>query len=389
MAICPVCHEEGEFCQECPKDHRHYIESTDLLKAGDDDLMGALVGGQYVPVALIGEGGMGKIYRARAKYTGKTVALKILKSEYMEDETLKARFFREAEVVASLDHPNIVKLYGCAPEPAFNTIFMAMELLVGRSMYEALKRDTPPFEVLLNWFVEIASALGEAHKHEIFHRDLKPENVFIMKDEDGVEHAKVLDFGFARLQNASKKLTMAGVAFGTPHYMSPEQAMGMTEITAAVDIYALGVMLFQMVSGHVPFDSAKNSPMEVMHAQVYEKTPACIPREGFNVPKRLIDCIYKCMNKEPKDRYPDGNALHAELVAIVDQMNAEKKAASSQAAQPKPMAHADHPSNKGNGGSDFAPIRLFNELSNTNKILLGVLIVLLIIVIVVFAIALS
>ncbi len=380
MAICPVCHQEGEFCQECPQDHRHYIESADLMKAPDDELMGALIGGQYVPVALIGEGGMGKIYRARAKYTGKTVALKILKSEYMEDETLKARFFREAEVVAALDHPNIVKLYGCAPEPAFNTIFMAMELLVGRSMYEALKRDVPPLSTLLDWSVEIAAALGEAHKHEIFHRDLKPENVFIMKDENGVEHAKVLDFGFARLQNASKKLTMAGVAFGTPHYMSPEQAMGMTDITAAVDVYAMGVMMFQIVSGHVPFDSKKNSPMEVMHAQVYDKTPVCVPRDGFDAPKRLLDCIYKCMNKEPKDRYPNGNALHAELVEIVEEM---KKSAPSRSHHVVAEKKESRPSVESPAKNPPALIQFFNNMSMLNKVLLGVLVLLVVLVVVI------
>ena len=380
MAICPVCHQEGEFCQECPQDHRHYIESADLMKAPDDELMGALIGGQYVPVALIGEGGMGKIYRARAKYTGKTVALKILKSEYMEDETLKARFFREAEVVAALDHPNIVKLYGCAPEPAFNTIFMAMELLVGRSMYEALKRDVPPLSTLLDWCVEIAAALGEAHKHEIFHRDLKPENVFIMKDENGVEHAKVLDFGFARLQNASKKLTMAGVAFGTPHYMSPEQAMGMTDITAAVDVYAMGVMMFQIVSGHVPFDSKKNSPMEVMHAQVYDKTPVCVPRDGFDAPKRLLDCIYKCMNKEPKDRYPNGNALHAELVEIVEEM---KKSAPSRSHHVVAEKKESRPSVENPAKNPPALIQFFNNMSMLNKVLLGVLVLLVVLVVVI------
>ena len=98
MAICPICHAEGEFLEVCAKDNRHFIESADLAKSENDELMGALIGSQYVPVALIGEGGMGKIYRAKAKYTGKTVALKILKSEYMEDETLKARFFREADL---------------------------------------------------------------------------------------------------------------------------------------------------------------------------------------------------------------------------------------------------------------------------------------------------
>lgn len=321
MAICPGCKSQGELCQECPACGRYFVEEAQWRKCADDELLGTLIGGQYVPLALIGEGGMGRIYKARAKYTGQTVALKILKSEYMEDETLKDRFFREAEVVGALDHPHIVKLFGCAPVPDHNTIYMAMEYLAGRTLFEVFRREAVPLATMIRWFTEIASALGCAHAKGIFHRDLKPENVFVITDDEGVERIKVLDFGFARLQGAAKKLTMAGVAFGTPHYMSPEQAMGLTEITAACDVYALGIMLFQAVSGHVPYDSATNSPMEVMHAQVNAQTPTCVPRPEYkNVPKKLISCIYKCMKKEPQDRYADGNALCEELQSIADSL---------------------------------------------------------------------
>ena len=336
MAICPGCRSQGELCKECPTCRRYFVEESQWRKSPSDELLGTLIGGQYIPTALIGEGGMGRIYKARAKYTGQTVALKILKSEYMEDETLKDRFFREAEVVGALDHPHIVKLYGCAPVPEHNTIYMAMELLNGRTLFEVLRREVTPLQTMMLWFTEIASALGCAHSKGIFHRDLKPENVFVIKEDDGTEHVKVLDFGFARLQGAAKKLTMAGVAFGTPHYMSPEQAMGLTEITAACDVYALGIMLFQAVSGHVPYDSANNSPMEVMHAQVNSPTPQCVPRQEYNVPKRLISCIYKCMKKEPKDRYADGNELCAELQAILDEI----KKASAELEKPTVVAQA-------------------------------------------------
>lgn len=336
MAICPGCRSQGELCKECPTCRRYFVEESQWRKSPSDELLGTLIGGQYIPTALIGEGGMGRIYKARAKYTGQTVALKILKSEYMEDETLKDRFFREAEVVGALDHPHIVKLYGCAPVPEHNTIYMAMELLNGRTLFEVLRREVTPLQTMMLWFTEIASALGCAHSKGIFHRDLKPENVFIIKEDDGTEHVKVLDFGFARLQGAAKKLTMAGVAFGTPHYMSPEQAMGLTEITAACDVYALGIMLFQAVSGHVPYDSANNSPMEVMHAQVNSPPPQCVPRQEYNVPKRLISCIYKCMKKEPKDRYADGNELCAELQAILDEI----KKASAELEKPTVVAQA-------------------------------------------------
>ena len=386
MAVCPVCHNQGELGQECPQDHRHYVDENSLAKHPDDALLGSLIGGQYVPLALIGEGGMGRIYRAKAKYTGKIVALKILKSEYMEDETLKERFFREAEVVAALEHPNIVKLYSCAPDPTFNTIFMAMELLTGHTLFDILNRNVPDLNTMVRWFIEISSALGEAHKNGIFHRDLKPENIIIEKDDNGESHAKVLDFGFARLQSASKKLTMAGVAFGTPHYMSPEQAMGLTDITGGVDVYALGIMLFQVISGHLPFGQKTSAPMEVMRSQVYDPVPDCIPRPEYkNVPNELISCIYKCMNKDPKDRFPDGRMLHEALVAIAEKMNGGVSSSARKAASaPAPVAPAAPATKKPSN----APLQTAGQdeesaLSLTNKILIGVLILLVIIVIIV------
>lgn len=316
MALCPICNSLGELGHECPNDHSYYVDAKDLERAPEGHLLGQLVGGQYIPLSIIGEGGMGRIYRAKAKYTGKTLALKILKSEFMEDETLRDRFFREAEVVSALEHPNIVSLYGCAPDEKHNTIYMAMELLSGRTLFDVLRRGAPVLPKLIRWFIEISDGLGVAHKNGIFHRDLKPENIFIVSDSEGNLTSKILDFGFARLQGAAKKLTMAGVAFGTPHYMSPEQAMGMTEITAAVDVYALGVMLYQAITGYVPFDSKSNSPMEVMYDQVHKEAPPIVVRREYQVPQRLVNCIKKCMNKAPKDRFPDGNALHDELVEI-------------------------------------------------------------------------
>lgn len=377
MAICPGCKSQGELFQECPTCHRYYVEESQWRKCPGDELLGTLIGGQYVPLALVGEGGMGKIYKAKAKYTGQTVALKILKSEYMEDETLKDRFFREAEVVGALNHPNIVKLFGCAPVPEHNTIYMAMEFLTGRTLFEVLRRDVTPLPLLMSWFTEIASALGCAHQKGIFHRDLKPENVFIIKDENGVEHAKVLDFGFARLQGAAKKLTMAGVAFGTPHYMSPEQAMGLTDITAACDVYALGIMLFQAISGHVPYDSANNSPMEVMHAQVNAPTPTCTPRPEYHAPKNLITCIYKCMKKEPGDRYADGAQLCAELQVITDEIKkgAEEKEKPTVISTPAVMPAAHD--------NDNAPSKLSLLLqSKTTIALIAILVVVVIALIV-------
>lgn len=371
MAICPKCNQrnddENAVGAECPNCHHYFVESRELAKAPQQHLLGELVGGQYIPLSLIGEGGMGHIYKAKSKYTGKIVALKILKSEYMQDEQLRNRFFREAEVVDKLDHPNIVKIYGCAPDMEHNTIFIAMELLSGRTLFDMLRRGVPRLDLIIQWFVEISDALGAAHKKGIFHRDLKPENIFIVPSEDGKsKHARILDFGFARLQGAQKKLTLAGVAFGTPHYMSPEQAMGMDEITAAVDVYAIGIMLFQTITGKVPYDSETGSPMDVMYAQVHQPTPKIVPREEYpNVPPALIKCIEKCMEKSPADRYADGAALHETLVSIQnDFLNGSQE----------PEASVVEKKRSSGGGM---------KLSTTTFVFIGIFLLLLIVILVI------
>ncbi|MFA5624819.1 MAG: serine/threonine-protein kinase [Bradymonadales bacterium] len=314
MAICPRCKETGELAERCERDGYHFVDELELARTGTGHLLGAAVAGKYVALSVIGEGGMGVIYRARQKMVGREVALKVLKKQFMEDETIRDRFIREAEVVAKLSHRNIVTLYDAGIDEKIGMMYMAIELLKGETLYQRYKGKGLPPQEMISVFLGMSSALAEAHKLGIYHRDLKPENVFLILDEEGGEIPKILDFGFARLQGASKKLTMAGIAFGTPHYMSPEQATGSEIITPACDIYAMGVMMYEAVTGAVPFDG--KTPMEVMQKQVYSPVPPIVERAGYVVSKRLKDCIERCMQKEPEARYADGAALYAELQAI-------------------------------------------------------------------------
>lgn len=317
MAICPRCKSEGVLGEACAHDGFHFVEAGDLAKAPAGHVLGVAVGDKFAALSVIGEGGMGVIYRARQRMVGREVALKVLKKQFMEDETIRDRFVREAEVVARLSHRNIVTLYDAGIDTRIGMMYMAMELLKGETLYHRLKGEGLAPGMMLSVFSAISSALSEAHKHGIIHRDLKPENVYLVLDEDGVEIPKVLDFGFARLQGASKKLTMAGIAFGTPHYMSPEQATGSEVITAACDIYAMGVMMYEAVSGCVPYDG--KTPMEVMQHQVYTESPPIVDRPGFLVSERMKACIRKCMDKSPEARFADGGALYAELQAIQEE----------------------------------------------------------------------
>ncbi len=303
---------------------------VETVKTGD------ILDDRYELTEIVGRGGCGTVFRATDLNLDREVAIKVLSAEGECTQDMITRFERESQILRHLHAPNTVFFYDIGQTPQ-GLPYIAMEFVSGKQLKDLLDEThalTP--EVTVQILIQVFQSLVEAHSYGFVHRDLKPENVFIIKEDDGTEHVKVLDFGFARLQGAAKKLTMAGVAFGTPHYMSPEQAMGLTEITAACDVYALGIMLFQAVSGHVPYDSANNSPMEVMHAQVNSPTPQCVPRQEYNVPKRLISCIYKCMKKEPKDRYADGNELCAELQAILDEI----KKASAELEKPTVVAQA-------------------------------------------------
>ena len=274
-----------------------------------DSLIGQTIGGRFVTTKLLGEGGMGYVFKAIQKPSNREVALKILKEDYMSDEVIRNRFLREAEVIAKMNHPNIIMLFDSGLEERNNVLFMAMEYLDGQELSTVIHHDTANLSLdrLLSITSNIAAALSEAHQHGIIHRDLKPENVYLIKDHEGRETAKVLDFGFARLQGSTKKLTQFGVAFGTPHYMSPEQAMGQLDITAAADIYAVGVMLYEMITGEVPYNG--NNAMEIMTKQVNEAIPPIKPRAGVKPSKALIELTKHCMQKDPKQRPQDGSAL--------------------------------------------------------------------------------
>ncbi len=317
MATCPACRSVGERGAECPRDGFVFVDETALANAPEGHLLGQTIGRKFVPMDLLGEGGMGYIYKATQKPVGRPVALKVLKDAYMQDELICNRFLREAEVIARMSHRNIVMLFDSGLDEHTGVLYMAMEYLNGRPLSDELRQPLS-LPRLVKISTGIAAALSEAHQNGIIHRDLKPENVFMIRDEVGDEVPKVLDFGFARLQGATKKLTQAGIAFGTPHYMAPEQAMGLQGITNAADTYALGVMMFEMISGDVPYDG--NNAMEIMNKQVNAPVPSLVPRAGLNPPGRLLKLVAACMQKEPKDRPADGATMLAELQAVATEI---------------------------------------------------------------------
>ncbi|MCZ7645772.1 MAG: serine/threonine protein kinase [Planctomycetota bacterium] len=267
--------------------------------------------GDYELLSVLGTGGMGTVYKARQVSMERIIALKILHSDLAQDQELLQRFQREARAVAKLNHPNIV--VGIDVGQTNGRHFLAMEYIEGESLDRRLERNGGKIAEAdaLEIVRQIALALHHAHERNYVHRDVKPENV--MLTFEGA--AKLMDLGLARAMGPQfQPLTKDGLAVGTPHYISPEQAQGVKDLTPGTDLYSLGVVLFQAVSGRLPFESA-NFP-EVMLQHVNDPPPD--PRT-FNprVSEPVAKLILKLLEKEPTHRYPSGQALAEDLERIL------------------------------------------------------------------------
>ncbi len=264
-----------------------------------DPLIGSIVLDRYEVVRRIGSGGMGAVYIGKQKAVGRDVALKILRSDLMSNEHVKERFRREAEIIGKLRHPNTIQLidYG---ETAEGLAIMVMELLVGQPLNERLKEKGPlPLLAAMTVGMEIASSLAEAHLLGMVHRDLKPANIFLV-EVAGQTHAKVLDFGIARiLDEEATRLTSTGQVFGTPRYMSPEQALSTGEVDSRSDIYALGLIMYECIVGVPPFVAQTSIQYLSAHTTA---TPPKLREHFAEAPEVLEQLIDSCLAKSAEER---------------------------------------------------------------------------------------
>ena len=264
--------------------------------------------GSYRLIKQIGAGGMGRVFIAEHTRLGRQVALKVLRSEYSGHVEAVKRFFSEAQAVNRINHENIIEVSDFVENPS-GASFYIMELLKGVDLRTLEDREgTLPLPRALGIAIQLCRGLAAAHDAGIVHRDLKPDNVFLVERQGRTDFVKILDFGIAKLMNAALDdaqtfKSTAGIVVGTPDYMSPEQAMGQ-QVDHRSDIYAVGVILFEMVAGRRPFEAETAREIMVKHMMVTPPRPSRFRSVTSPVPPALEDVIMSCLKKEPRDR-PD------------------------------------------------------------------------------------
>jgi serine/threonine-protein kinase len=310
---------------------------------GDEVYIGQTLNNRFKIESKIGEGGFGAVYRGVQLATGRKVALKLLHPEMTKDENLVARFRREGMVLCNLRDAHTITTYDFDQTPD-GTLYIAMELLEGKSLHQIFHEQAPlEWKRMFKILIEMCSSLAEAHQQGIVHRDLKPENVYLESRPGNPEFVKILDFGIAKVMRGdsidpqSPQLTATGQTLGTLEYMSPEQLMGKA-LDGRSDVYALGVVAYEMITGRLPFPDAKG-PAGLITAQLKQTPqPPSVANPKAALPQAVDRVILKALEKDKNNRYPDVTAMAAALQEVLD----HAREASSPMAAPLPSANASN-----------------------------------------------
>ncbi len=327
-----------------------------------DPYIGRDIAGQFKILEKIGSGGMGAVYKAEQPEMRRFVAVKILHPRYLSRPDLVSRFRREARAMSHLSHPNTARvfLYGQLDDGA---CYFVMEYLAGKNLAQAVRAEGPmDVTRAVNIMVQVCGALEEAHKQGIVHRDLKPENVFLTTQGGIADYPKVLDFGLAKVTEREMRpgsliLTQEGMVFGTPEFMSPEQARG-EKLDGRSDIYSLGVIMYELLTGKLPFDA--NQPMEFIQRHIKEPPiPLAKRAPNRDWPAGLWEVLDKSLAKKPGDRFETANALAQALKDVITpqasqpppQPSIPPQAQAAPAPAPQPQLHAPPAASPASGPS--------------------------------------
>jgi serine/threonine protein kinase len=297
MKACPKCGiEYPDTITLCPAD------GNALEKTGDA-LLGKTLAGKYRIDVRISEGGMGTVYRGTHVLMDKTVAIKVLHPSLAADEKIVARFSREARAASKILHPHAISVTDFGEDEG-GSVFLVMEYLSGRTLKEIVRQDGPmALPRVVEIIRQVGDALDEAHGQGVVHRDLKSDNIMLISTA-GTDYAKVLDFGIAKIKEPDDGydpgLTSPDLVIGTPQYMSPEQCSQSPDIDARSDIYSLGIIIYEMLVGHVPFTG--ESPTAIMLKHLQHASPSVLD-ERTDVPAAVDKVISRAMQKRPEERY--------------------------------------------------------------------------------------
>jgi len=273
---------------------------------------GDVLAERYRLVARLGAGGMGEVWRAEQTALGRDVALKVVKAELdASSHEARERFKREAALVAKVEHRNVVDIldYGTLGQGDDGAQYLAMPLLHGESLQERLQREPPQVDELLAWVHGVLSGLAAIHAAGIVHRDLKPANVFLARDADGVI-PKLLDFGISRANLPGTDLTARGSGMGTPQYMAPEQFESAKDVDASADVWGVGAILYEALSGRRPYEG---DDAFAIYKSVLQRPPTPLSTVREDLPAALVNFVARALEREPKDRYADGAEMRQAL----------------------------------------------------------------------------
>ena len=321
---CPKCQsdntEDSRFCNKCgthlfSKANPDFPQTATLQTPVETLIMGATLADRYKIIEELGMGGMGRVYKVHDKAIHEIVALKVLKHEIAADETIIDRFRNELKLSRKISHKNVCRMYDISQSDS--RFFITMEYVSGEDLKHTIRKvGHLSLDKVISLVIQTCEGLAEAHRLGVIHRDLKPHNLMI----DGNGDVRIMDFGIARSVKA-QGFTTTGMMVGTPEYMSPEQARG-EEIDARSDIYSLGIVLYELLTGEVPFTGDSAVSVALKHTTDPPRHPQEINPQ---IPNELIPVVFRCLEKDKNDRYPSAQALLSDLNAVGKKITAASR----------------------------------------------------------------